>query len=97
VGGVATHPDWQHRGLASQVLRAAEVLMRDELKVPFGLLICEEKTQPVYRHCGWQAVALSLLFFQDGQRRTLETSVMVLPLSERPWPPGEIDLLGLPW
>jgi GNAT superfamily N-acetyltransferase len=97
VGGVATHPGWQRCGLASQLLRAAETFMRDKMQVPFGLLVCAEATQPVYAHCGWQTVAGSLLFVQDGRRRTLETCVMILPLAGRPWPAGEIDLLGLPW
>lgn len=97
VGGVATHPAWQRRGLASQVLRAAEVFMRAEMKVPFGLLVCADETQPVYSRCGWQTVAHSLLFAQDGQRRKLAACVMILPLAGQPWPAGEIDLLGLPW
>jgi nodulation protein A len=97
VGGVATHPNWQRRGLASQLLRSAETFMRDEMLVPFGLLVCADTTQPVYAHCGWQTVAQALLFVQDGQRRTLETCVMILPLAGQPWPAGEINLLGLPW
>lgn len=97
VGGVATHPQWQKRGLASQLLKASESFMRDRFKLPFGLLVCAGETQPLYAGCGWQPVAQSLKFIQEGQRRTINTVVMVLLLSTQPWPPGEIDLCGLPW
>lgn len=97
VGGVATHPAWLRRGFASQVLRATETFMRDELKVPFGLLVCADETQPVYARCGWHTISQALVFIQDGQPRILETCVMILPLTGQPWPTGEINLLGLPW
>jgi GNAT superfamily N-acetyltransferase len=97
VGGVATHPDWQKRGFAGQVLRASETFMRETLQVPFGLLVCADETQPVYARCGWQTVARKLIFIQDEKPRRLETCVMILPLSNQVWPFGEINLLGLPW
>ena len=97
IGGVATHPDWQGRGLASQLLRASQTFIDTEICTPFGLLICADKTQSVYARCGWQMVAKSLMFVQDGRRRTLDTCVMILPLTDQPWSAGEIDLDGLPW
>lgn len=97
VGGVATHPDWQKRGFAGQVLRASETFMRETLQVPFSLLVCADETQPVYARCGWQTVARKLIFIQDEKVRSLETCVMILPLTGQPWPEGEINLLGLPW
>lgn len=97
VGGVATHPNWLRRGFASQALRASETFMRETLKVPFGLLVCADETQPVYARCGWQTVARALTFIQDEKPRSLETCVMILPLSNQAWPAGEINLLGLPW
>jgi predicted acetyltransferase len=97
IGGVATHPNWRRRGLASQLLRASETFMQAKICTPFGLLICADETQPVYAHCGWQTVAKSLTFVQDGQPRKLDTCVMILPLVNQPWPTGEINLCGLPW
>jgi GNAT superfamily N-acetyltransferase len=97
VGGVATHPDWQKKGFATQLLRATQIFMSAELKVHFGLLICADETAPVYAGCGWQPVAQALLYHQDGERHSLPTMVMILPLSDEPWPEGEIDLCGLPW
>ena len=97
VGGVATRPEWQRHGLASQLLRAAQIFMRDEMLVPFGLLICADERQHFYENCGWQSVAQTLNFSQDGRQRALKTCVMVLPLADQVWPAGEIDLRGLPW
>jgi aminoglycoside 2'-N-acetyltransferase I len=97
IGGVATHSNWRRRGLASQLLHASEAFMLYEIHAPFGLLICADETQPVYARCGWQTVAKSLTFVQDGQRCNLETCVMILPLVNQSWPAGEINLCGLPW
>ena len=97
VGGVATRPEWQRHGLASQLLRAAETFMREEILAPFGLLICADERQHFYANCGWQSVAQTLNFSQDGRQRALKTCVMVLPLADQLWPTGEIDLRGLPW
>ena len=97
VGGVATHPNWQKRGLASTLLQAAEKFMRDKMNSSFGLLVCANERRSFYGCVGWKHVADELYFIQDGQRRSLKTSVMILPLAEQAWFPGEIDLRGLPW
>ena len=97
IGGVATHPDYQHRGLGSQIMAACPEFMAREIKVPFGLLICADETRPFYEKSGWQFVAPNLFYSQDNERRNLETCVMIFPLSAEPWPAGEIDLCGAPW
>jgi len=97
IGGVATHPHWQRRGLASQLMRAAQDFIRHKMEVPFGLLICAEKTRPLYQALGWQKVADELLYIQNVERRTLKTCVMILNLTTDPFLHGIIDLCGLPW
>jgi predicted acetyltransferase len=97
VGGVATHPAFVRRGFASQVLRDCVPWMRDELAVPFGLLLCAEELKSFYARCGWQEVASFLSFMQDEQIRRLETCVMIQTLAGERWPAGKIDLRGLPW
>jgi GNAT superfamily N-acetyltransferase len=97
IGGMATHPDNQHRGYGSALLKATETFMRDEMRVPFGLLICAYETRPFYELARWQFAADRLYFTQDNQRRTLTTCVMVLSLEKHVWRAGEIDLCGLPW
>jgi GNAT superfamily N-acetyltransferase len=97
LGGMATHPEFQPQGLGSTLLAATEAFMRDTIQVPFGLLICAEGTRPFYEHSRWQFAANSLYFTQEDQRRIMNPCVMILPLTDRLWPPGEIDLCGLPW
>jgi len=97
IGGVATHPRWQRQGLASQLMRAAEKYMHAEIGVPFGLLVCADETRPFYEKNAWKLVASELAFIQNNEPRMLKTCVMVLPLSDQPWPSGKINLCGLPW
>jgi GNAT superfamily N-acetyltransferase len=97
VGGVATHPNWQKRRLSSMLLQAVEKFMREKMDAPFGLLVCADERRSFYGRAGWKQIAEEIYFIQDGQRRSLETSVMVLPLTEQVWLPGEVDLCGLPW
>ncbi len=97
IGGMATHPGYWHKGYGTALLRATESFMRDELQVPFGLLICSGETQPFYQLSRWQRVADILYFTQDNVQRPLPACVMILQLTDQPWLTGEIDLCGLPW
>jgi GNAT superfamily N-acetyltransferase len=97
IGGMATHPNHHHKGYGSALLKAAETFMRDQLKVPFGLLICASETRRFYELAYWQLVADALYHEQGDQKRILHTSVMILQLENQTWPVGEIDLCGLPW
>jgi GNAT superfamily N-acetyltransferase len=97
LGGMATHPEFQHRGLGSALLAATKSFMRDTIQVPFGLLICANELRLFYELSHWQFAADSLYFRQDGQRRIVNPCVMILQLTDRPWPAGEIDLCGLLW
>ena len=97
VGGVATHPQYQRRGYCSQLLVKTRDILTKEQRVPFGLLICEEKLEPFYGAAGWQKVASSLDYWQENQRHTLKTPVMILSLSDQEWSAGNIDVCGAPW
>lgn len=97
LGGMATHPEFQHQGAGTTLLSATEKFMRDTIQVPFGLLVCAEDVRPFYEHSCWKVAADFLYFRQDQQRRVLKSCVMTLQLTDRPWPAGDIDLCGLPW
>ena len=98
VGGVATHPAWQKRGLSTRLLQASEAFMREKLPASFALLICGEGRLSFYERVGWRHVADDLFFMQDGKRYPIwDIPVMILPLSQLNWPAGEIDLCGSPW
>jgi aminoglycoside 2'-N-acetyltransferase I len=112
VGGVVTLKEWRKRGIASAAMQKAAEFLRDELAVPFGLLVCDPNLAPFYRELGWQTVDGPLIFdqpdsFQPGldqvlsggpvHKVTLEGAILVLPCREHNWPAGVIDLCGLPW
>jgi predicted acetyltransferase len=97
IGGVATTTQWLKQGFSSMLLQSAADFMRNEMKVPFGLLICDDKVQQFYTKNGWQKIAESLWFTQENQRHPLKSCVMIIPLANQKWPMGEIDLNGLPW
>lgn len=97
VGGMATHPNHQHKRYGSALLKGTETFMRDEIQVPFGLLICAASTRPFYELAGWQYAADVLYYQQENQKRILSTCVMILQLRDQTWPAGEIDLRGAPW
>jgi len=97
IGGVATLPEWRGRGLASAAMEKAAAFMDEELGVEFGLLLVDEATEPFYRRLGWQLAPGPLVFDQPGGKVTWHELTMVLPFGGREWPPGPIDLRGLPW
>lgn len=97
IGAVATAPPWQRRGLAQQLLDQTASFLRDQLGASFGLLICGEHRRPYYARLGWQVVAGPLLIDQPKGKCVMPAIIMVLPCREMLWPPGTIDLCGLPW
>jgi ribosomal protein S18 acetylase RimI-like enzyme len=97
IGGVATLPTYRRRGLAEAALRKAQAFMRDQLRVEFGLLICNQQMIPYYRKLGWQVVEGPLVFQQPQGPVIFEDVTMILPGIRQEWPPGVIDLGGPPW
>lgn len=97
VGGVATHPDYQRQGFAGKLMQRAGEFMKNERKAAFGLLVCESKRIPFYGGFGWQPINSSMFFECRGEHRRYEGPVMVLMLSDQPWPEGDVDLQGGPW
>lgn len=97
IGGVATHPDYQQRGYAGQLLERSAQFLREELKVPFGLLVCAPKRIHYYGRFGWQVMNAPMYFIHKEERRLFEGPVMILPLGEAEWPGGDVDLQGGPW
>ena len=97
IGGVATIPAWQRRGLSSQAMLIAQKFLKDTLRVDFGLLICGDHRVSFYQKFGWQVVEGPLFFDQPDGRRKNDGVTMILPCSEANWSEGEIDLCGLPF
>ncbi len=97
IGGVATKPEFRHRGVASAMLARAAEFMRSDLRVEFGLLLCRREVSPVYAKMGWVIVPGPTTFTRAGVTATYPNDTMILPLAQKEWPRGPIDMLGLPW
>lgn len=98
VGGVKTHPDVRGQHLGRQVVARATELLRDELGVDFGLLVCEDRLLPYYQQLGWQAFAGELWIDQPQGRVRFEFNKVMVTPGRLPAPgSGVIDLLGFPW
>jgi hypothetical protein len=68
-----------------------------DLGVEFGMLFCLPRVVHFYERQGWHLVKDEVEIDQPGGRIVWPYHVMVLPCSERPWPPGRIEVAGLPW
>ncbi|HEY6420551.1 MAG TPA: GNAT family N-acetyltransferase [Candidatus Binataceae bacterium] len=97
IAGVATRPEWRHRGVASVLMRAAAQFIQQDLKCPFGLLLCRRAVSPVYANLGWRPVVGPTSFEQPRGVTTYRSLTMVMQFGERQWRDGAIDLRGLPW
>ena len=97
IGGVATKPEFRHRGVASAMLARAAEFMKSDLSVEFGLLLCRHEVSPLYAKMGWVIVVGPTTFTRAGVTSTYPYDTMILPLAEKTWPSGPIDMLGLPW
>jgi len=100
VGGVATHPDFQRRGFAAMLLQAAAEQMRRRGSgdpYDFAMLFCDPKLIPYYAKSGFRQVNNPIYILQSGRRVLFEDHQMVLPLSGKPWPEGDVELNGPPW
>jgi GNAT superfamily N-acetyltransferase len=100
VGDVMTLPTYRGRGYAEQAMRAAQDFMRHPLEADFGLLVCGEALVDWYGKLGWQVMPDKLWFDQPWGKASMPPIpgvTMILPVRRGDFPPGEIDLCGLPW
>jgi aminoglycoside 2'-N-acetyltransferase I len=97
IGGVATKPEFRHRGVASAMLARAAEFMKNDLGVDFGFLLCRHEVSPVYAKIGWIIVPGPTTFTRAGVNAIYPNDTMILPVAGREWPGGAIDVMGLPW
>jgi aminoglycoside 2'-N-acetyltransferase I len=97
IGNIATKVEWRKQGYSSLALIKAEEYLVDPLQVSFGLMISTPELIPRYSKRGWKVVADSLKCEQPEGKYTLQYPVMILPVKQKEWPAGPIDVCGLPW
>jgi predicted GNAT family N-acyltransferase len=97
IGSVGTHPSYRGRGLASAAMTAAMAFVCGELEAEHGFLLCRDHVAGFYERLGWARVTAPIVFEQPDGKVTWPLTAMVRPCRERGWPPGLVDLGGLPW
>jgi GNAT superfamily N-acetyltransferase len=98
ISAVIVDPGWRGYGFGSRAMQRAVQFMRAQTAVAHGFLICESHRVTFYEGLGWQAVPGPMVFTDwEGARVESGHHLMVLSLRGEPFPPGVIDLCGLPW
>jgi GNAT superfamily N-acetyltransferase len=97
IGGVRTREAWRGKGIATLLLHRAAEAMREDLMLPFGFMTCRPEIAPVYLRLGWQEVPGPTVVGEGDEAKTYGGLSLILPLSDEPWPAGQIDLHGRSW
>jgi GNAT superfamily N-acetyltransferase len=98
VGGVATHPGWRRRGFARLLMdKAEEYLRRNSCDYEFGMLFCDKKMVPYYGKGSWVQIENPIYITWKKERKISNEVCMILQLSDKEWPQGEVDTQGPPW
>jgi GNAT superfamily N-acetyltransferase len=97
VGGVITMPAFQRQGHSTAVLNYLTDYLRNQLKLPFGMLFCRPALVPFYGRFGWQLIADTVYVEQPNGVIASPLPVMYASYSNQPWPKGIVQLNSQPW
>ncbi len=102
VGEVATHPDYQGRGLGRRLMAELQTILREACPVDFGFLECLEAVVGFYASVGWRRIVQTVREQEITTAAWIEYNGPTLILPARrtfeEWPhEGLIDLRGMPW
>jgi GNAT superfamily N-acetyltransferase len=92
VGGVMTDPGYQKQGLAAALLKESHTVMRDHLRVDYGMLFCSTSMVHYYQKSGWQVIECKVAGENRGDKVIFPFPIMVICLSGQPWPSGEVNI-----
>jgi len=56
IGGVLVHTHWRRHGIGAQLIRAAQITLRDKMAAEFGYLGCRPSIVGFYEAAGWRRV-----------------------------------------
>ncbi|MGB3681819.1 MAG: GNAT family N-acetyltransferase [Rubrobacteraceae bacterium] len=102
VGGVATHPKQQGKGLGRLLMGELCRILTTKTPVEFGYLGCREEVVGFYEQVGWHRIYQKVreLDPQSGEWTVSKDPTLILPAtaSLADWPrDGQIDLRGVWW
>lgn len=97
IGGVVSVPEAQGRGHVHAAMSRAAEFMRDHLQVEFGMLFCLQRLMPFYERQSWHLLDDIVEFDQPTGKVVSPFCVMALPLADRQWPAGKVELGDWPW
>jgi predicted acetyltransferase len=97
IHGVITEPEYRCRGTATALMGRAVDFITDERHLSFALLTCQPRLGDFYEQLGWKTTAEPCMFQQPDGPRSCGGLTMIIECGLRSWPPGRIDLCGLPW
>lgn len=101
VGEVATHPQFQNRGLGRMLMSELHSNLQAKTTVAFAYLQCRTAVLGFYTRVGWYEVTNQVQYIDpDTNQLTIgDSHSLILPVLETldQWPDGNIDLQGMPW
>ena len=100
IGGVATHPEFRRQGFTGILMETALEQMRQRGSheaYDFAMLFCSNHMVPYYTKRGFCLVYNPVYVLESGKWILFADNKMILPLSGKPWPEGELDVNGRSW
>ena len=101
VGAICVHPDRQGVGVGKRLLNELYQVLTQDVPADFGLLQCREAVVGFYERGGFVRVPQAARFLDPDEGQWVRHAGPTMTLPARSgltgWPPGEIDLRGLPW
>ncbi|HEY7066920.1 MAG TPA: GNAT family N-acetyltransferase [Chloroflexota bacterium] len=100
VGGITrliTIPQQRNRGFATFTLYHAVHFVAEDLGLAFAMGFASDRMVPFYRQRGWHELDARIVIDQPDGKRLSPVAALVLPCGIEQWPPGEVDICGLPW
>jgi predicted acetyltransferase len=100
ITGVATHPDFHRRGFTEVLLTTGIEQMHKrgpQDAYDFAMLFCSNLMISYYTKRGFCQVQNPVHILESGKWILFEGNKMVMPLSGKPWPEGEVDVDGRSW
>jgi GNAT superfamily N-acetyltransferase len=102
VGAVATHPEFQGRGVGRQLFSELKNILLTQLPVEFAFLECREAVIGFYEKAGFTLHRQTVYCFHPGKQEWIydDGAKMVMPICKTldEWDAnGRIDLRGMPW